>query len=111
MPKICLCHVGVRSETVGQKLGKGNGFVAVVFVHKVDKKRVITKFPHHLTADTARGELSRNHTVFSSADRNGGKGSVAVIDGFEKGGTFGAVRWAVGGIFDITALIDRAVCA
>ena len=51
------------------------------------------------------------YTHFAAADSDGYKVSVAVVDCLKKGSTLSTVGGAVGGIFNVAALIDRAVGA
>ena len=108
---LVLEQVFLPGEAQGHQVGQGQGGDGAGAVGHVDRKIRAAEFRHHLAADTAGGAKGGDLSTFAAANGDGGKVPVAVVDGLEKGGALGAVGGAVGGIFDIAALIDRAVGA
>ena len=101
-------HVLPGGEPKGQQLRQCHGFKALL-VHQINEKILSAELPHDLTADPAGRKGPGDRSVFSAADGDGGKVPVSVVDGLEEGGAFGAVGGAVGGVFDVAALIDGSV--
>ena len=103
-------HMLLRAEAKGQQLGKGHGFKPRL-IDQINAEIISAELPHDLTADPTGREGPGYDAILAAADRDGGKVPVPVVDGLEKGGAFGAVGRAVGGVFDVAALIDGAVGA
>ena len=99
------------TEAVGKQLGEGQFFVASALPYQVNDEIIAAEFPHDLAADTARGECAGDIAVLAAADGDGGKVPLAVVDRLEDGGALGAVGGAVGRVFNVAALVDRAVAA
>ena len=97
------------AETMGQQLCQGDGFVASVLADDINEKIILAKFPHHLAADTAGRECAGDGAILAAADGDGHEVPVAIVNGLEKGGALGAVGGAVGGIFNVAALVHGAV--
>ena len=98
-----------RREAVGQQITQGDCLVGAVDTHHVNHEVNAAKFPHYLTADAAGRERAGDHAVLAAADGDGGEIPVAVVHSLEEGGALGAVGGAVGRIFDVAALVDRAI--
>ena len=96
---------------MGQQLRQGDGFVAALRSHQVHREIIPAEFPHHLAAHAAGGEGPGNDAALAAAYGQGGKVPVPVIHGLENGGPLCADGGAEGGIFDVAALIHRAVLA
>ena len=101
-------HVFLRGETIGKNFCQCAGLIAFLIYH-IDEKIILAEFPHHLAADTAGRETAGDDAVLTTADSNGNKVPVTVIDGFEEGGALGAVGRTIGGVFDVAALVYGAV--
>ena len=101
-------HILPSAETIGQKLLECHSLISFV-VHQIDKEIVVAEFPHDLAADPAGREGPGDNAVLSAADGDGSKIPVPIVDSFENGGALGAVGGAVGGVFDVAALIDGSV--
>ena len=98
------------AETIGQKLPECHSLISFV-VHQIDKEIVVAEFPHDLAADPAGREGPGNDAILSAADGDGSEIPVSIVDGFENGGALGAVGGAVGGVFNVAALVDGAIGA
>ena len=98
------------AEAVRQELGQGALLIALD-IHHVNEEFVAAEFPHHLAADPAGRKNTGDHTVLAAADSDGNKIPVAVVHRLEERGALGAVGWAVGGVFDVAALVNGAVGA
>ena len=98
------------AEAEGQQLCHGFGFEAL-FVHHVDQKTIIAELPHDLPAHAAGRKTAGNNAILAAADGNGSKIPVTVIDCLENCGAFRAVGGSVGGVFNVAALIHRAIFA
>ena len=96
------------AEPIGQKLPEGHGLIAL-FVHHVNKEIVLTELPHDLAADPAGRKGPGDNATLAAADSDGGKVPVTVIDGLKNSGSLSAVGGALGGVFDVAALIDGSV--
>ena len=106
-----LFHMRACPEAVGQKLGKSTGLVSVILICHINEKILITELRHYLPTDTAGREHSGDNAILAAADCDGRKFPVAVVNRLEKGSAFCAVGGAIGGIFNVAALIHRAIRA
>ena len=96
------------TEAEGQNLRQSPGLIAVSADH-INDKIIVTEFPHYLPANTAGRKCAGDDAVLAAADSDGNEIPVAVIDCLEEGSALGAVGGAVGSIFNVAALIHRAV--
>ena len=103
--------MGFGVKAVGKDLGKGNGFITVSVSDQINHKIIFTEFPHYLSANAARRELTGDLTVFSTANGNGFKFPVSVINCLKKCVAFGANGGCKRCVFNITALINSAIGA
>ena len=98
-------------KTMRKKLRKGYCFIRALSAYHINHKVIRTKFPHHLSAHAAGRERPSDLTVFSAANGDGPEIPVSVIHRLEKSRAFRAVGRAIGGIFNVAALVHRSVCA
>ena len=99
------------AEAVGQNLRQGEAVIAIVGRSHVDHKIIVAKFPHHLPAHAAGRERAGDHAVLAAAHGNGHKIPVSIVDRLEKGCALGADSGGKGGVFNVAALVNRAVGA
>ena len=104
-----LCHMLFCAEAVRKQLSQSQCFEASVGAHEGDGEIVVAEFPHYLPADAARGKRTGKDAILAAADGDGGERAMTIVDCLEKGGALGAVGGRIGGIFNIAALIHRAV--
>ena len=100
-----------RIEAKGQQLAQINCAIGSVGTDHIDHERFAAELPHHLPAYAAGRKFAGNNAILAAADGNGGKITVSIVDCLKKGGAFGAVCGAVGGIFDVAALVYGTVGA
>ena len=96
---------------MGQKFRQGNGLIGVFRACQIDNKIILTKLPHHLPAYAAGWKRPSDIAILTTTDGNGGKIPMPVVNRLENCCALGAVGGAIGGIFDVTALIYAAVGA
>ena len=97
------------AEAVGQQLGQRQCVKHTVFTDKIHSEIVVAELPYHLPAHTAGRKCAGDGAISAAADGDGRKIPVSVINRLENGGALGAVGGAVGCVFDIAALVHRAV--
>ena len=105
-----LRHMFTCRKAVRQDLSKRMRFHRIQSDH-VDDEIIGAEFPHDLTAHTAGRERARNNPILAAADRNGYKIPVSIINRLKKSSPLSTVGRAIGGIFDVAALIDCPIGA
>ena len=96
-------------ETMGQNFAERNSLIAALCAYQINHKIILNKFPHYLAAYAARGELTGDLAVFAAADGDGGKFPMAIVHCLENGVSFSADGGGKGCVFNIAALVYRAV--
>ena len=104
-----LHHVLLRIEAERQNFCQCSGLKPFRINH-VNQEIIITEFPHNLAADPAGRERAGDDTVLTTADSNGQKITVTVINRLEKSSTFRTVGGTVGSIFNVADTCSASAC-
>ena len=98
------------TKTIRQQLCQGDSFIAIGIDH-INDKILSAELSHDLPAHTAGRERTGDDTILATADRNGFKFPMTIIDRLKKCSTLAAVGRAVSRILNITTLVHRAILA